>query len=158
MRGGWSRDRSDSESFLTRTFDLTTWTLHTEATWAARRGLSVTAGLVFADRDNAGAAAGQPAGARLWRLPVEARLARTGRLAVSARGEWANVDVRGGTAGGLLSYELTEGRGAGTSFLWGGTLEYTLTRYLRASAFYDGRAPAAAAAVHTFRMQLSASF
>ena len=158
LRGGWSRDRAASDAFLTRTFDLTAWRLDPEVTWVGPRGVSLTAGVAFADRTNAGALAGQATGARMWRLPVELRLARVGRLAATARAEWASVDVRGAAGAGLLSYELTEGRGAGTSYLWGATLDYTLTRYLRASAFYDGRAPASARAVHTFRMQLSASF
>ncbi|HEX5632000.1 MAG TPA: hypothetical protein VFX50_02190, partial [Gemmatimonadales bacterium] len=130
LRSGWGHDRSDSDAFLTRTFDLTTLTVHPEATWAPATGVSLTAGVAYADRSNAGALAGQPTGARMWRAPIEARVARAGRLAVGARAEWANVDVLGGAGGGLLSYELTEGRGPGTSYLWGANLDYTLTRYL----------------------------
>ena len=158
LRGGWSRDRSESAAFASRSFDLTTWRLEPEAAWTPAPGASVTVGAVVATKTNAAALPGQPAGATLFRLPVEARWVRSGRLALTARAERADVRLDGGTPGGLLTYELTEGRGPGVSYLWGLVAEYTLTRYLRASAFYDGRAPADAPVVHTVRMQVAATF
>ncbi|HLA62872.1 MAG TPA: hypothetical protein VK610_00475 [Rhodothermales bacterium] len=158
VRGGWSRDRSASDAFATRTFDLATWRVEPEATWTPAPGRSLTLGVVLATKTNALALAGQPTGATLLRLPVEARLTRTGRLALTLRAERADVRLNGGVPGGLVEYELTEGRGPGVSYLWGVIAEYTLTRYLRASAFYDGRAPADAPVIHTFRMQIGATF
>ena len=66
--------------------------------------------------------------------------------------------VEGGSATGLAAFELTDGRGAGTSYLWGGTLQYSINAFLRASATYDGRAPAEAPPLHTVRMQVTAVF
>ena len=68
------------------------------------------------------------------------------------------MTIEGGTANGLTSFELTEGRGPGTSYLWGLVGQYTINSLLRASLFYDGRAPADAPVIHTVRMQLSAVF
>ena len=59
---------------------------------------------------------------------------------------------------GLTLYELTEGRGAGTSYLWGASGQYLINSVLRASFFYDARAPQGAPTIHTVRMQLSAVF
>ena len=44
------------------------------------------------------------------------------------------------------------------SHLRGGTLQVAINTFLRASAFYDGRLPADAPAVHTVRAQVSAVF
>ena len=82
------------------------------------------------------------------------------RLQLSARFEVASVtlDETDGPAVGLAQFELTDGRGPGTSFLWGLNGQYALNRFLRASFSYDGRAPADAPTLHTVRMQLSAVF
>ncbi|MEM8559270.1 MAG: hypothetical protein AAGG50_15720 [Bacteroidota bacterium] len=58
---------------------------------------------------------------------------------------------------GLAAFELADGRGAGTSYLRGRTLQCTINAFLRASA-YDGRAPAEALTLHTVRMQVTAVF
>ena len=49
-------------------------------------------------------------------------------------------------------------RGAGTSYLWTVTGWYQLSRLLRATLTYNGRAPADAPTLHTVRVQLSAVF
>jgi predicted porin len=76
---------------------------------------------------------------------------------VTLRGEVANVDLTG-EAVGLARFELTDGRGAGTSYLWGVDGQYQINDYLRATVAYDGRAPADAPTVNTFRINLSAQF
>ena len=48
--------------------------------------------------------------------------------------------------------------GAGTSYLWGVSGDYTLNDYLRLSLAYDGRAPADAPVLNTVRLQMSAIF
>jgi hypothetical protein len=63
-----------------------------------------------------------------------------------------------GTAIGLAEFELTDGRGPGTSYLWGIQGQYHLNEYLRATLQYDGRLPDGLSAIHTMRMQLSAVF
>ena len=76
------------------------------------------------------------------------------------RAEVAHVQLEqpDGRAVGLAQYELTEGRGPGTSFLWGLNGQYAINSYLRATFSYDGRAPAEAPTLHTVRVQLSALF
>ena len=58
----------------------------------------------------------------------------------------------------LANFELTDGRGAGTSYLWSVTGWYQLSRLLRATLTYNGRAPADAPTLHTVRVLLSAVF
>ena len=152
------RNRAESEGFVSRTFDIRSLGLEPQATVTVLQGLSATLGVVASDKGNRLAQEGQPTGARVLRIPVEVRWAAVRRLALTLRAERADVDVRGGTAAGLASFELTEGRGPGVSYLWGVTGQYTLNRFLRATLFYDARAPADAPTIHTVRMQLSAVF
>ena len=122
-------------------------------TWQPTPAFTFTAGTVFAQKEDA---LGDRT-ARVWRLPLEARYARLQKLNVFARAERADIALTG-DAEGLAAYELTEGRGAGVSYLWNVTAQYTINAFLRASVFYDGRAPADRPAIHTVRMQVSASF
>ena len=93
----------------------------------------------------------------LWRVPLEFRYRKLRRAQITARAEAAIIDLSG-DALGLAAFELTDGRGAGTSYLWGVQGEFTLNQYLRFSFAYDGRAPSDAPTLHTLRMQLSALF
>ena len=79
---------------------------------------------------------------------------------VTGRMELADVRLSDAdeVAVGLAQFELTDGRGPGTSWLWTLLGQYTINRYLRASVQYDGRAPAEAPVLHTVRMQVSAIF
>ncbi|GAB5521085.1 MAG: hypothetical protein RhofKO_33360 [Rhodothermales bacterium] len=95
--------------------------------------------------------------ARVLRVPLDLSYARARRLFTTVRAEVARVDLDG-EASGLAQYELTEGRGPGTSFLWLLNVDYQLSRYLTAKLTYDGRAPATSRVIHTVRMQLSARF
>ena len=91
------------------------------------------------------------------KIPIELRIQRARRFQLFGRLETASVALTG-QASGLASFELTDGRGAGRSYLWNATGEYLISRYLRASLSYDGRSPASAPTLHTVRMQLSATF
>ena len=152
------RRRTLSEAFASRTFDLRSVSVEPSVVWTPSRALSVTVAPVLADRTDALAPAGRPSGAAVLRVPVEARLTRAGRLSVAVRAERADVRLRGDAPGGLALFELTEGRGPGTSYLWGVDGQVGLTDGLRATLRYDGRAPADAPVIQTVRLQLSATF
>jgi len=55
-------------------------------------------------------------------------------------------------------YELTNGRSAGISWLWGVAFEYRVTSFIQASASYDGRSEGGAPVVHTGRAEVRAFF
>ncbi|NNF59069.1 MAG: hypothetical protein HKN04_12615 [Rhodothermaceae bacterium] len=152
------RNRAVSDNFATRTFDITSFGVEPQATVSFGSALGITVGLALSDKSNALAGAGQPTGARLLRIPLEARVLVARRLSLNARAERADVTLDGGSTAGLTTFELTEGRGPGTSYLWGVNAQYTINSVLRASLLYDGRAPANAPVIHTVRMQLSAVF
>ena len=95
--------------------------------------------------------------AQLIKLPLEARFSLLRRLQLATRFETALVDLTG-EAVGLAEFELTDGRGPGTSYLWSLDGQYRLNRLLRATLAYNGRAPADAPTIHTVRVQLSATF
>ena len=155
LRGGATRerDRAESARYASRRFQITSSAFEVGATWTPLPGFQAGASAHYArKRDRT---AGRTA--TVERLPLDARLSRAGRYVLSATAEAARVRLEG-DARGQAAYELTEGRGPGTSFLWNVTFQYVLTRYLNLSLAYDGRAPAAAPAIHTARMQVSATF
>jgi len=150
----WERRRTIAEAFASRTYDLRGVRAEPRVTWTPLDGLTLGAGAFVADRRDALA---DGAGAVVFRLPADARWALTRRLVLVARAERAQVRLRGAISG-LALFEFTDGRGAGTSYLWGLDLQGILSERFRASAVYDGRAPAGAPAIQTVRVQVSAVF
>ena len=150
------RAKSTSAGFASRRFDVRTLGIEPEATLRIGGAVSLTAGAAYSTKENAAAIG--PASATVFRVPVRTTLSLGRRLQLSARAERADVRLDAGTATGLAAFELTDGRGPGVSYLWGGTLQYAINAFLRASAFYDGRLPSDAPAVHTVRAQVSAIF
>ena len=151
-----SRRRSVSETFASRTFDLRSLGLEGSARWTPGR-VALTVAPTVASRSDALATAGRPTGALVLRLPAEARWTRSGRFSAAARAEVSAVRLRGERGGGLSLFELTDGRGPGTSVLWGADAQVGLTDRVRGSFVYDGRAPAQGRAVQTVRVQLTAT-
>lgn len=158
LEGGLERSRSTSEAFASRTFDLRGVRAEPTLVWTPTAASAVQAGVAVASRTDVLAPAARPSGALVLRLPVEARGTLGERLALTARAEAARVSLRGDGAGGLALFELSEGRGPGTSFLWGGTLQAGLGGGVRASVTYDARAPSGAPLVQTVRATVSAVF
>lgn len=66
--------------------------------------------------------------------------------------------LRGAPTPGLALFELTEGRGPGTSYLWGASAQTALGARLRGTLRYDGRAAPGTPVVQTLRVELSALF
>lgn len=152
------RDASTSDAFASRSYDIRSQTAEPTLAWTPTPAVTLSGGFAYGRKENRTAIEGQATGATVLRLPVDARFAIARRLQLTARVERSNVAVEGGSATGLAAFELTDGRGAGTSYLWGGTLQYSINAFLRASATYDGRAPAEAPTLHTVRMQVTAVF
>lgn len=151
--GAFERNRVFSDTISTRQYDIASRRLEPEVSWNIRQAVQLISAVQFAQKTDAL----KQRSATILKLPLEARFTRVRRLQLSARGEMARVSVDG-EAVGLAQYELTDGRGPGTSFLWNVTGNYVLNQYLRASFSYDGRAPADAPVIHTMRLQLSAVF
>lgn len=156
--GTAERNQTDSESFVSRTFDIMSYGIEPQATLTLGPAFSFTAGLAYTDKTNDVAGDTGASGATVWRVPMDARITVGRKLALTLRGERADVIIQGAGPNGLANYELTEGRGPGISYLWGIVGQYTINSFLRASLFYDGRSPAEAPVIHTVRMQLSAVF
>ncbi len=147
-------DRLDSEAFAdARRYDIDQVEVRPEVTYRPKPPWRITGGAVVGRKTDA-------AGARrahILQVPVSVRYAQASRFQVTGRIEAAHIELDG-QAVGLAQFELTEGRGAGTSFLWSLDGQYRINDYLRATLSYDGRAPAEAPVINTFRMQLSAQF
>ena len=147
------RNRVVSEAFASRRYDITRVTVEPKVSFQPSRAVRISGGFALARNDDA---LGDRR-ADVLRIPFEGRYNFVQRFQITARFEAARVTLDG-AASGLAQFELTDGRGPGTSFLWGFNGQYALNRFLRASFSYDGRAPSEAPVLHTVRMQLSAVF
>jgi len=154
LSGAVQVDRSISEAFSdTRSYDIFAQQIQPEVSFRPSAEWSLTGSAAIAAKKDA---IGNR-NVRLLRVPVEATWATAGRFRVTANGEVADI-VLDGDAAGLARFELTEGRGPGRSYLWGARGEYQVSGNIRATFAYDGRAPAAADVIHTFRINVSAQF
>lgn len=157
LNAGLDRERSVSESFSSRSYDLRGWRVEPQAVWTPGGGSRLSVSFLVSERRDGAAGPGRAARATVLRLPLEARVQAAGRFSVTARAEGNRVTLRG-PALGLTQYRLTDGRGPGLSALWSAHVEVALTEVIRASVVYDGRAPSNAPSIHTVRMELSAVF
>lgn len=147
------RNRQESEQFASRRFDITGYRIEPEMIFRLHDRLRFSLPAAFAWKDDAS----NDRRATILRLPLEAQYQVPRRLTWTTRAEVARTELTGATLG-LAEYELTDGRGPGTSWLWNTSMRYSINEYLRASLQYDGRAPEGAPVIHAFRMQLSAVF
>ncbi len=153
LRAENEANRLGSESFASRRYNIQGVRLAPEVSYSPTNALSfVVSGDWASKTDRVGNRE-----ARVLKLPFEMRVRKVRKAQVSARFEVAFVDLDG-DALGLSLFELTDGRGAGTSYLWGLSGDYTLNQFLRLSFAYDGRSPADAPTLHTLRVQMSALF
>ena len=148
-------DRTTSEAFASRQFDIASHEGDLTLSHQLSPRVQLAATGSFARKRDTGTA--EPRTADVLKIPLEATWSRPGRFRFRATVEGASVRLDG-DAVGLAQFELTDGRGPGTSWLWGVQGRYVINDVLRATLSYDGRAPANAPVIHTFRTQLSASF
>jgi hypothetical protein len=153
LTGTHQIDRTDSRAFASRSFDIETIAIRPEITFRPTRAVRLTSGPSIARKQDAIG----PRSARVLKVPVEARWGRAQRFELAARMEIADIRLEG-AATGLARFELTDGRGPGTSYLWRLSGQYRFSRQLRATFSYDGRAPADAPLINSLRLQMSASF
>ncbi|PEN09385.1 hypothetical protein CRI93_01275 [Longimonas halophila] len=147
------RDRSTSEAFESRSYDIRTWRLQPESEIDLTPAWQLQVRPSWAQKtDRRGTRR-----ATVWRAPVEATWRRARQARLSAQAEVAHIALQGDAQGRAL-FELTDGRGAGTSYLWGLRGRYVFSDLLQGSLRYNGRAPAAADVIHTFEVELTATF
>ncbi|MDZ4700327.1 MAG: hypothetical protein SH809_11520 [Rhodothermales bacterium] len=153
LAGAIETNRLESAAFASRRYNIEGIRIEPEIAFSPTRRYTFVAGGVVARKEDT--LLGRDV--KMVRIPLEIRYAVVRKLQVTTRSEVALVRLTG-EAVGLAQFELTDGRGAGTSWLWGLQGDYTVSRYLRLSFSYDGRAPADAPVLHTMRVQLSALF
>lgn len=146
-------NRTLSEEFASRTLDLESVSLEPELSVAVTEALHTVVAIGYSSKKDQAAARR----ATVWKFPVTARYGLAGRLQVSGRVEVSSVDLVG-DAVGYAAFELTDGRGPGTAYLWNVTGNYVVTQLIRSSLSYDGRAPSGAPSIHTVRAQFSLVF
>jgi len=142
-----------SESFASRNYEIDAFRVAPELTFNMTSSLQATLTTSHGRKTS-----GQ-AQASLWKAPLDIRYSRARKFNISGRMEIAAVALRGDTGPeGLARFELTDGRGAGTSFIWLLSSWVQLSSVLRATLTYNGRHPEDAPTIRTVRMQLSAVF
>ena len=147
------RDRSVSDAFASRSYDIRTWRVQPDVTVRVTPRWDVQGRPSWAQKnDRLGGRR-----ASVWRAPVEATWRRARRARLSLQAEIAHVALSG-EAQGLALFELTEGRGPGTSYLWGTRGRYVFSDLLQGTLRYNGRAPSGEAVIHTFEVELTATF
>ncbi len=153
LESRYGLDRSGSETFASRRYGIRTLAFEPNVSVQATRSLQLSVSPLLArKRDDVRSLRAQVA-----RLPLAATYSRLQRLTVRARAElsWVRLDGEEAATGFSL-YELTGGRGAGTSYLWNVDAQYRFTDHLRASLTYYGRLPDEAPAVHTVQLSMNA--
>jgi hypothetical protein len=154
LAGAVQRDRIASEAFSdARSFDIFAQQIRPELTYRPSQAWRVTGAATLAVKDDD--AAGRRA--EVIRVPLEVEWARAGTLRLTGKGEVSDIRLDG-EAVGLAQFELTDGRGPGRSYLWGASGQYQVSDNIRATFAYDGRAPADAPTIHTFRINVTAQF
>lgn len=146
-------NRALSDRFSSRRYDIESGNVHPEISYSLSRLIQILTGPSYTRKVDAL----ESRAARLLKLPLEVRFTKVQKLQATVRAEVASVFLDG-NASGLALYELTDGRGPGTSFLWSVNGQYSLNEYLRASFSYNGRAPSGAPVLHTMSLQMSALF
>ena len=153
LSGSTETNRLGSEAFASRRYRIKGNRIEPEISFSPSTSVSIIGRAAWAKKSDAEG----DRDASVLKIPLEIRFRQIRKSQITFRGEVAFVDLSG-EARGLAEFELTDGRGAGTSYLWGVNGDYTLNRFLRLSFAYDGRAPADAPVLHTVRVQMSALF
>ena len=152
--GAFSNKANTSTAFNSREFDIQTRSFSQEIQLAATSSIRLSSGIDYSRKS-----AQLRGKARILKLPLEGLWYRANQSNVSARFEFASVVMtEASSSAGLALFELTDGRGDGSSLLWHFNAKHQLTRVLRATLAYSGRSPRNAPVIHTVRMQLSAVF
>lgn len=148
------RNRVFSEAFASRRYNIQSMAIEPTLTYTPFQGGLISLGVGYAQKEDQA----QAREATVWTVPLDLQYRRARRLQVSGRLEIAEVAIDGDAGVGLAQFELTDGRGPGTSYLWLISGRYQLNSFLTASFSYDGRLPSTGQAFHTVRMQMSAQF
>lgn len=155
IMGLFEHNQQESKTFLTRNYNIYSQNVQLEVQFQPNVRNMFSLGVLLAQKEDRFA---NPAkSANIVRIPANIRLARAGKLQWSGLVEFASIRLEG-SADGLAGYELTDGRGAGTNWLWSYQVQYSFNRLLRASVFYDGRTATTSPTLHNFRAQVNATF
>ncbi len=146
-------NQTNSQSFSSRSFSISE--VEVNPSVSVRVGEPVV--LTFDPRWSKKSEKTRNASASVLMVPIQARYSVQSRFDVVTRIEIAHVSLDR-TLRGLTAFEMTDGRGAGTSALWRLSVQANLTDVLTATLSYDGRAPSGASVINTARFQLNARF
>jgi hypothetical protein len=147
------KNESSIASYASRSFDINGYEIQPEVTYRPMDRWMLQSGLMWATRtekrNNAKVSAVQ--------IPLTGQYQMASRWTARARVEWSNAQITG-LSQGLQTYQLTEGRGPGKSWIWGLSFRAQLSEVVTSSVSYDGRSPSNGPTIHTGRVQFMARF
>ena len=147
-----SDEKSLSAQFASRAFSIQRWEVRPGVIVRWKDWRLQTEGLYGESQESRSGAR-----VRTVRLPLSV-FRTSGQMRWRVGGERSRSAIEGGVPQGLQLFELTQGRGEGTSWMWHLHLDMQLTEIVTATLRYDGRSPSGLPVIHTGRFQLSARF
>jgi hypothetical protein len=97
------------------------------------------------------------ANSRIWKASTHVRAFIGEKLQLSGRAQIRSVLLEG-ESGALGNFELTEGAGEGTNWIWNLQSTYRNSSLVQTSLNYDGRTIANRPTIHTVRLIVRALF
>ena len=151
----YRRTASSSAVFASRAYEISAYGVEPRIDWQPAPRWSITTAPVLSLRY--AETATEPI--RLVRIPLSTRWTGAGGTLLSGRLEFNDVSGAGAARPvGLTLYELTDGRGMGSSWLWSLRAQREIGGGIRLNASYDGRTVADAPTIHTIRVEVQATF
>jgi len=145
-------DEAGSQRFTSRQYDISRWEIRPGTVLRRGDGRLQTEFMISRAEERVTGAS-----VATYRLPVDLYWTRA-NATWRAGGERSSSVISDGAPIGLQLFELTEGRGAGPSWMWHLHLDIRLTDIISATLRYDGRRPSGVDTIHTGRFHLTARF
>ncbi|MEQ9104418.1 MAG: hypothetical protein RIE53_06940 [Rhodothermales bacterium] len=146
-------EASESSAFVTRSYDILGREVEPSLRYRWPEGWTVKAAPLLAwKREKRFKST-----ARVLQIPLEVVREWGPKARSTVRIEHARNNLDAARAG-LVAWELTDGRGSGSSWLWRLGIQAELNESLTARLGYDGRKPSRGSTIHTGRFQLTAFF
>ena len=140
-------------TFASRSFDILGYEIEPDVSFKPDQKWTINGGIYWANRTERT----QKTRVNSFQVPFSGQFKAGQKWTARINAEWSKVALVGPSRG-LQTYQLTDGRGAGSSWLWGFSLNARVSDVVTATMGYDGRSPAEGRTIHTGRIQFMARF
>lgn len=150
-----SKNESGSDNFSSRNFDVRSTTITPGLEATLNRSWKSSVSLTYALKEDLFPE--NPVTAKIFKVVNSHRAFLWRKLQTNARLELRNA-LLDGNSSSFGVFELTEGTGIGTNFVWSFAGSYRVSELIRFSFNYDGRTVKDRPGIHTVKMVISAVF